>query len=98
VSLEIEPEFVDAVLLSDGWHRVEGESFTLDAYEYVQHNYDDADKDFVLHGGGRSGVCATGYRFSEIVEVDFANRLIEVAGPLTAIQAVSRTMTREENR
>jgi hypothetical protein len=41
MSLAIDTDTVAAVLLQDGWHRVLGDSFDLDAYEFTWdgHNY-----------------------------------------------------------
>lgn len=73
MSLGIEVDDVTAVLLADGWHVVEGDSFDLDAYEF-EHN------DRLLHGGGQSGICSIGFAFTD--ETGY------IAGPLTAILAV----------
>ncbi len=74
MSLAIDVEHIDEVLLPDGWHTVGRGSFALDAYEFIE--------DGVLsHGGGNSGVCATGFVFKE-VEGSY------LRGPLTAIRAV----------
>ena len=73
VSLNINVDKVQAVLLADGWHEVVGKSFDLDAYEFH-------DNDVVVHGGGQSGVCATGFRFKTKDGV--------LTGPLTAVLAV----------
>ena len=68
MSLMIDVDKVSHVLLADGWHEVHDSSFTLDAYEYVWAN--DVQKkhgDFdLMHGGGKSGVCATGFTFHEV--------------------------------
>lgn len=82
MSLLIDPNAVTAVLLTNGWHEVgqrDGVStFNLDAYEfgYIQ----DDGEITILHGGGRSGVCAAGFQFETAGEY--------VSGPLTAIFAV----------
>ena len=81
MSLSINIENVTDVLLDDGWHEVEDQSFNLDAYEYQEEwvNYDEK-KSQVLHKGGNAGVCSTGFVFEENGAV--------VMGPLTAILAV----------
>jgi hypothetical protein len=79
VSLRIDTDAVTAVLLADGWVGVEPGSFTLDSYEYMDGSSDDA---LVLHGGGQSGVCATGFAFTDAVNDD------RYYGPLTAVLAV----------
>lgn len=80
MSLAIDPAEVREVLLVDGhWHCVVAGSFTLDAYEFV-------DGEFVLHGGGASGVCATGFMF---VDRHAAVRdEVIIVGPLSAIVAL----------
>lgn len=80
MSLNIDVDKVTEVLLADGWHTVADGSFDLDSYEF-HHG------DHVLHGGGRSGVCATGFTFRD------ANGE-SLFGPLTAILAVK---THEES-
>ncbi|MEV0374832.1 hypothetical protein AB0I10_34485 [Streptomyces sp. NPDC050636] len=75
VSLAINPDAITAVLLPDGWHDVRSGTFVLDAYEYVE-------GDDVTHGGGQSGICATGF--------EFATGREWIAGPLTSILAVRK--------
>jgi hypothetical protein len=80
MSIAIEIDGVKQVLLSDGWHIVgeneEGDStFALDAYEYLWGEQ-------VVHGGGSSGVCSTGFVFFDDSTQNW------VAGPLTAVLAV----------
>ncbi len=77
MSLAIDVDEVTEVLLADGWHTVSDKSFELDAYEYTWSGE-------VAHGGGSSGVCATGFAFRE----DWATPPRLMAGPLTAILAV----------
>jgi hypothetical protein len=76
MSLDISIDGVTELLLADGWHSVVDRSFDLDAYEFSV-------SDRTIHGGGHSGVCATG--FSAIVDEPSRCRLY---GPLTAILAV----------
>jgi len=71
MSLRIDCNSVRRVLLADGWHDATG--FDLDAYEFM-----DGDG-MRLHGGGQSGVCATGFAIH--------SKGIVIAGPLTAILA-----------
>ena len=77
VSLDIDIDIEDVleVLLADGWHVVHGESFELGAYDFTH-------KGRRVHGGGDSGVCATGFSFVTDQE---GSRL---AGPLTSILAL----------
>ena len=72
MSLDIDVEKVTGVLLADGWHNVTSKSFILDAYEYSH----------AFHGGGQSGVCATGASWKE------AGGSVVLYCPLTAILAV----------
>jgi len=95
MSLAIDITKVHRVLLMDGWHHVWNKTFQLDSYEFLQ--FPDSDKNIhnttVLHGGGASGVCATGFTF--MCRIESPNpphqkdpRIIWMYGPLTAIQAV----------
>lgn len=89
MSLAIDTDTVTRVLLSDGWHRVANATFDLDAYEYLWSGQSevrvvDSQHDaMVLHGGGQSGICATGFSFYDDETGDV------LYGPLTAIQAVA---------
>jgi hypothetical protein len=59
MSLAIDINKIDRVLLLDGWHEVAGASFDLDAYEY-------ADEGRMLLGGGKvAGVPTTGATWRE---------------------------------
>ena len=59
MSLAIEIDAVTHVLLLDGWHAVEKDSFDLDAYEYL-------DGEQVRFGGGsHSTIPSTGARWIE---------------------------------
>jgi hypothetical protein len=82
MSLSIVAETVVAVLLADGWHRVDPNSFGLDSYEFVE-----SEDGYVLHGGGDSGVCATGFSFMSD-DLDQQGEQVFIQGPLTAILAV----------
>jgi hypothetical protein len=74
-SLDIDIEDVLEVLFADGWHVVHGESFELGAFDFTHRGRR-------VHGGGDSGVCATGFSFVTDQE---GSRL---AGPLTSILAL----------
>lgn len=73
MSLPIDVDKVRAVLLADGWHKVEGGSFNLDSYEFFH-------GDRRIHGGGEPGVCSVGFIFQSGAGI--------LAGPLAAILAV----------
>ncbi len=75
MSLAIDVNRVDQVLLADGWHRVANRSFDLDAYEFMHEDR------AVLTGGQVSLVPSTGATWAE------ADGSV-VACPLTAILAV----------
>lgn len=77
MSLLIDPRRVNAVMVAGQWWDVQPESFDLDSYEY---GTDDDELD-LLHGGGQSGVCATGYTFK-----DSGGNVY--SGPLTEVQMV----------
>jgi len=98
VSLAIDVEKVTEVLIGDCWFEVEPRSFTLDSYEFIEppDEYDpeldhagmgrahwESQYGFTLHGGGQSGVCATGFVFAHAKQGG-----AYVAGPLTAVSAV----------
>jgi hypothetical protein len=75
VSLAITPSTVSGVLLASGWVSVWPKSFDLDSYEFV-------DGGVVLHGGGQSGISATGFRFKD------SEGTVHY-GPLSSILAVT---------
>jgi hypothetical protein len=85
VSLAIDIDRVSSVLLADGWHLVKDFSFYLDAYEYLWYpdRGDDPDP-ITTHGGGSSGICATGFGFHD------RDADAWVYGPLTSILAVKQ--------
>lgn len=88
MSLAINPDEVVAVLLVDGWHRVEDDSFTLDAYEFIE-PHPNPDRDgLMLHGGGQYGVCANGFCFREVIGRGEDREVVLTQGPLTAVLAV----------
>ena len=97
MSLAIDVDLVTHVLIADGWHTVEERSFTMDSYEFMwsgapgktvadlQRDDDAGGRTYrdpmVLHSGGNSGVCATGFSFKE-------EGSGWMSGPLTAVLAV----------
>lgn len=89
MSLTIDVDRVAAVLLGDGWHQVATRSFNIDSYEYI---WTDGDTRTLLHEGGRSGVCATGFTFLEDLDENaggaYVGDEVRVCGPMTAILAV----------
>lgn len=86
MSLWIDIDKITQVLIGNEWHEVEPETFDLDSYEYMGgEHYGD---DHCLHGGGNSGVCATGFTFQPK-----GHSTSRICGPLTAIQAVRSSAT-----
>ena len=86
MSLAINLDHVTAVLLADGWHTVVDKSFVLDSYEFITETAEQRRKgDFKLvHGGGDSGICATGFA----CKTEVGDHL---AGPLPSVLAVRFT-------
>ncbi len=74
MSLKIDVNAVEAVLLADGWHSVAENSFDLDAYEF----YHEKEQ---IYSGGKDGTPTTGAQWAE---PDGA----QVSCPITAILAV----------
>jgi hypothetical protein len=88
MSLAIDIDDVRGVLLVDGWHEVEERTFRLDFYEYVEGKSDPELPVQLVHSGGQSGVCETGFSFRE-PNVDVPkSRWTQIEGPLTTILAV----------
>lgn len=75
MTLGLDVHMVSHVLLADGWHTVQGDTFMLDAYEYFD------EKHAVLKGGSVQGVSSTGAIWTE-------SNGARVACPVTAILAV----------
>ena len=75
MTLAIDVDKVEMVLLADGWHEVAGASFALAAYEYRHEGRE------LLKGGQVTGVPSTGATWME------PGGAI-VACPITAILAV----------
>lgn len=89
MSLAIDIDRIEAVLLADGWHRIAPRSFELDAYEYIQDRGHDPETGWadplLRFGGGQSPlVPSTGFEF--ILTGDEGGFV--VSGPITAILAV----------
>ena len=77
MSLYIDSDKVEKVLLADGWHMVADRSFDIDAYEF--HTQDLV----TLRSGQVDGVPSTGFSFTD------AKTNAAVFGPLTSILALS---------
>jgi hypothetical protein len=74
VSIGIDVDAIAQVLLADGWHLVDGKSFSVDAAYYEWGSRDN----FEL---GKVGL---GFIFTEVVD----GELLDVAGPISSILAV----------
>ena len=87
MSVAIDVDKVISVLLGDGWHSVADDSFLIDSYEYLEGGLPEG---LLVHGGGQSGICASGFSFYEELDQDaggaFQGDLVRVSGPLTAIR------------
>ena len=84
MSLMIDVDLVEAVLLGDGWHAVADDSFTLSAYEFVwwpDSQNKKRDEPTKLHESGNADVTSTGFSFHDATDT-------LISGPLTAVQAV----------
>jgi hypothetical protein len=81
MSLRIDPNKIFGALIAGEWISVDEGTFDIDAYEYIE----SGDDGLVIHGGGQSDVCATGFTFRTTTA---AGQSCDVHGPLTAIQAV----------
>jgi len=80
MSLAIDINKISDVLLVDGWHDIKEGSFSIDSYEYLFfYKGDDAT---IVHEGGQSGVCESGFVFTDRGTDNC------VAGPLTSILAI----------
>jgi len=90
MSLAIDIDKVNEVLLSDGWHVVvfeKGKStFDIDAYEFLEHREGGKDPLVRVGGGTVDGVPSTGAVWSERE----SGKSYVVTCPLTAILAVKR--------
>ena len=75
MSLAIDVDIIEKVLLSDGWHEVADGSFQVDAYEYIHGGR------AVLSAGQAQGLTSTGAQRREPSGT-------MVACPITAILAV----------
>jgi hypothetical protein len=80
MSLAIEFDYVKSVLLADGWHDVDENSFYLDAYEFVW-GVDPEGKPNVIHPAGSDGLSTKGFAFID----DEGTRIF---GPISSIIAV----------
>lgn len=92
MSLAIDIDKIQQVLLADGWHECarfkDGRlSFSMDAYEYIE-PIEDRDPYVLMGGGSVDGVPSTGFSFIEVVN----SKRLQVCGPITAVLAVRCVM------
>lgn len=93
MSLLLDIDKINNVLINGRWYHVKNKSFTMDAYEFIERHK--GSSEFQLyHAGGESGVCATGFCFRTSMLKDDADEPsdreeVYIAGPLTAIEAVT---------
>ena len=78
MTLLITAQAVSEVLLSDGWHAVDDQSFDIDEYEFIKQV--ESGNGEIIHGAGQYGICAAGFTFMSNGK--------RISGPLTAIHAV----------
>ena len=88
MSLAINVDRVEAVLLADGWHEVSlneqnVSSFTLDAYDFIR-RVEGKDPIVLLSGVSMAGVPSTG--------VSWLEKGVRVSCPLTAVLAVKENI------
>ena len=90
MSLAIDIDKVEAVLLADGWHYVKGKSFGIDTYDFVEGKNAQGDFVVVLGGGVCEGVVSIGamWREEPLPESDPLREVFTVACPLTSILAL----------
>lgn len=83
MSLAIDPAAITDVLLADGWHHVEDESFTTDAL-----SLGDREEDGTFTPLAALGI---GFRFEETVDFDARTRQAggrrSIVGPLSSLIA-----------
>src|SRR5690606_14578913 len=79
-------------MIGNEWYTVKPGSFYTDSYEFGYYvpddDYPDGMRYFCDHGGGQSGVCATGFAFTEVKRYPSWYTENQIFGPLTSIQAV----------
>ena len=81
MSLLITTHMVSEVLLNDGWHTVDEQTFDIDEYEFIaQVSGPEGEEGQMLHTAGQAGVCAVGFTF--------LSDGVRISGPLTAIHAL----------
>lgn len=85
MSLAIDVNKVEEVLLADGWHRVVSDTFELDSYEYVS-----ASGPTQFAGGQEAAISGMGFTFTEQLPAgaQAMGRRTKIKGPLSAILAV----------
>jgi len=86
MSLAIDIDRIQFVLLADGWHECawmqKESSFSIDAYEYVQRRGAGKDPYMLLGGAEERLIPSRGFSFID------AEDHLQLCGPLTAILAI----------
>jgi hypothetical protein len=88
----VDVDKVTDVLLADGWHKVENESFMIGGYGFLWHGPGGDGPPRSLRSADVEAMCPIGFEFEEFVERSEADPkwalVRKVSGPLTAILAV----------
>jgi hypothetical protein len=91
MSLAIDVDEVEEVLIAGEWYQVKDYSFTTDAYEYVWKQGLSVNESHKWQISQCKEVGHTGFEFlTNETETDGLTRTYVMSGPLSAIQAVKR--------
>jgi hypothetical protein len=82
MSLNVDIDLVEAVLLNDGWHKVFHRTFDIGSFEFTRVAEASGGDVALMHHGG------VGFGFSE---EDSNGRLRRFAGPISSLVAVRYT-------
>lgn len=88
MSLAIECDDVDTVMLADGWYQVLKNSFGIDSYEFMW-------GETCLHGGGDSGISSSGFHFYGF-KIGHEGTKISMYGPLTSVVAIGTKASKKK--
>jgi hypothetical protein len=63
MSLALEIDDIYQVKIGNEWFDIEDKSLVLDSYEFINNpKKEPLELDYIVHRGGESGICATGFR------------------------------------